>query len=99
PRSRGNRSVAGRHAMPGGPRMSAGVYTLYGSEMSPYSHKVRSYMRYKRIPHRWVPSGPGSTDPEYKKHARVPIVPTLVSPDGQGQQDSTPIIEALEQSF
>lgn len=79
--------------------MSAGVYTLYGSEMSPYSHKVRSYMRYKRIPHRWVPSGPGSTDPEYKKHARVPIVPTLVSPEGQGQQDSTPIIEALEQSF
>jgi len=74
-------------------------YTLYGSEMSPYSHKVRSYMRYKRIPHRWIPSGPGSNDPEYKKHARVAIVPTLVSPEGEGQQDSTPIIETLDAKF
>ncbi|HRP12647.1 MAG TPA: glutathione S-transferase [Terricaulis sp.] len=79
--------------------MSTNTYTLYGSEMSPYSHKVRSYMRYKRIAHRWVPSGPGSTDPDYKKHARVPIVPTLVSPDGVGQQDSTPILETLDQQF
>jgi glutathione S-transferase len=75
-------------------------WTLYGSEMSPYSHKVRSWFRYKAVPYRWVPSGPGSQDPEYKRHARVPIVPTLVTPDGEtGQQDSTPIIEGLEPTY
>lgn len=72
-------------------------FTLFGSEMSPYSHKVRSWLRYKGVPHRWVPSGPGASDPEYKRHARLPIVPTLVWPDGEkAEQDSTPIIEGLE---
>ena len=29
-------------------------YRIFGSEMSPYSVKVRSYFRYKRIPHEWI---------------------------------------------
>jgi len=75
-------------------------FTLYGSEMSPYSHKVRSWLRYKGVAHRWIPSGPGSSDPEYKRHARLPIVPTLVWPDGEtAQQDSTPIVEGLEAKY
>ena len=28
-------------------------YIIYGSENSPYSTKVRSYFRYKQIPHEW----------------------------------------------
>ncbi|CAN7210493.1 glutathione S-transferase family protein [Phenylobacterium sp. LjRoot164] len=75
-------------------------FTLYGSEMSPYSHKVRSWFRYKGAPHRWIPSGPGSSDPGYRGHARLPIVPTLVWPDEEkAEQDSTPIIEGLEPSY
>ena len=27
------------------------VYRIFGIELSPYSVKVRSYFRYKRIPH------------------------------------------------
>jgi hypothetical protein len=29
-----------------------GSYRIYGAEMSPYSVKVRSYFRYKALPHR-----------------------------------------------
>lgn len=75
-------------------------YTIFGSEMSPYSHKVRSWFRYKGVPHLWKPYGPGSSDPEYKRHARLPIVPTVVWPEGErAQQDSTLIIESLEPVF
>ena len=71
-----------------------GVYRIFGSEMSPYSLKVRSYFRYKNIPHEWLLRGANSE--EYQKYARLPIVPTLATPDGEGLQDSTPIIERLE---
>ena len=70
-------------------------YVIFGSEMSPYSVKVRSYFRFKGLPHRWTPRGPDN-EAEYRKHSRLPIIPTVVSPDGQGLQDSTPIIEAVE---
>lgn len=74
-----------------------GQFRIYGSEMSPYSHKVRSWFRYKQIDHAWIPSGPGADVPEYKRLAKLPIVPLVVYPDGEtAAQDSTPIIEALE---
>ncbi len=72
----------------------ADAYRIFGSEMSPYSLKVRSYFRYKNIPHEWLLRGANSE--EYQKYARLPIVPTLATPDGEGLQDSTPIIEGLE---
>ncbi|MFP6624076.1 MAG: glutathione S-transferase N-terminal domain-containing protein, partial [Myxococcota bacterium] len=31
------------------------VYRIFGAEISPYSVKVRSYYRYKGIPHEWIP--------------------------------------------
>ena len=71
-----------------------GAYRIFGSEMSPYSLKVRSYFRYKNIPHEWLLRGANAE--EYQKYARLPIVPTLATPDGEGLQDSTPIIERLE---
>jgi glutathione S-transferase len=75
--------------------MSEGLYRIFGSEMSPYSVKVRSYFRYKGIPHRWIPRN-ADTEADYKSYAKLPIVPTVASPDGEGLQDSTPIIEAME---
>ena len=29
-------------------------YRIFGVELSPYSIKVRSYFRYKNIPHMWI---------------------------------------------
>lgn len=70
-------------------------YRLIGSELSPYSVKVRSYLRFKGIPHDWVPRGP-ATAADFQKYAKLPLIPLLITPDGQGLQDSTPIIEKLE---
>ena len=33
----------------------ADTYRIFGAELSPYSVKTRSYYRYKRIPHEWIP--------------------------------------------
>ncbi|MGA7870294.1 MAG: glutathione S-transferase family protein [Candidatus Binatus sp.] len=70
-------------------------YRIFGAELSPYSVKVRSYFRYKAIPHRWIVRNADS-QAEYQKYARLPIVPLVVTPDNEGLQDSTPIIERME---
>jgi glutathione S-transferase len=70
-------------------------YRIFGSEMSPYSIKVRSYFRYKGIAHAWIPRKP-DTEADYKRFARLPIIPTVATPDDQSLQDSTPIIDAIE---
>jgi glutathione S-transferase len=70
-------------------------YRIFGSEMSPYSVKVRSYFRYKQIPHLWIPRGPQNEE-DYKRLARLPIVPTVATPEDEGLQDSTPIMERIE---
>lgn len=68
---------------------------VFGSEMSPYSVKVRSYLRYKRIPHEWVNRSMDTMD-EFQRHAKLPLIPLVVTPEGTGLQDSTPIIEHFE---
>ena len=68
---------------------------LFGSELSPYSVKVRSYFRYKGLRHEWLPRTPGN-QAEFQKYAKLPLIPLVVTPDGKGLQDSTPIIEHFE---
>lgn len=75
-----------------------GLYRIFGSEMSPYSVKVRSYARYKGIPHEWIPRTMASEE-AYRKYARLPIVPTVATPQDEGLQDSTPIMETLDARF
>lgn len=75
--------------------MTAVAYRLFGSELSPYSVKVRSYLRFKGIAHDWIPRGPASAA-EFQKYAKLPLIPLLVTPEGQSLQDSTPIIERIE---
>ncbi len=74
------------------------TYRIFGIEMSPYSVKVRSYFRYKGIPHKWVIRS-FDNQAEYQKYARLPIVPLVVTPDDEGIQDSTPIIERIESQY
>jgi glutathione S-transferase len=70
-------------------------YRIFGAEMSPYSVKVRSYFRYKGIPHRWIVRN-SDTEAEYQQYAKIQIVPLVVTPEDKGMQDSTPIIEQVE---
>jgi glutathione S-transferase len=73
-------------------------YRIIGAEMSPYSVKVRSYFRYKAIPHQWILRNAAS-QAEYEKLARMPIIPLVVTPEGTGIQDSTPIIDQMEKLY
>lgn len=73
------------------------TYRIIGSDLSPYSVKVRSYFRYKEIPHEWLQRG--RHQEEFKKYARLPLVPLVVTPELEAMQDSTPIIEAMEKRF
>jgi len=70
-------------------------HRIFGIEMSPYSVKVRSYFRYKALPHEWIVRNV-ATQAEYQKYAKLPIVPLVVTPGGEGIQDSTPILERFE---
>ncbi|MEO1036034.1 MAG: glutathione S-transferase family protein [Pseudomonadota bacterium] len=74
--------------------MSA-VYKLVGAEMSPYSVKVRSYFRGKAIAHQWIVASAAVRE-EYRSYCRIPVIPVVVTPQDEGIQDSTPIIERLE---
>jgi glutathione S-transferase len=73
-------------------------FRIFGSELSPYSVKVRSYFRYKGIPHEWVVRS-ASNAAEFQRLARLPLVPLVVTPEGEVLQDSTPLIEAIERRF
>jgi glutathione S-transferase len=76
----------------------AGSYRIFGAEMSPYSVKLRSYFRYKAIPHQWILRNAVS-QAEYEKYAKMPIIPLLVTPEDTGIQDSTPIIGRMEKLY
>ena len=79
-------------------RAQDGVYQIFGAELSPYSVKVRSAFRYKQLPHEWLVRS-SRNEEEFRRHAKLPLVPLVLCPDGTVLQDSTPIIEAIEQRF
>jgi len=74
-------------------------YRLYGGDISYYSGKVRAYLRFKGIPFEEYTA----TRQVYKEiilpRVGWPVIPVLVTPDDQTLQDSTDIIDALEQRF
>ena len=69
------------------------MYTLYGALASPYSMKIRSLLRYRRIPFVWRD---GAATQEALKQVRAPVIPVLEYPDGSFANDSTPLIYDLE---
>jgi len=73
------------------------TFRIFGSELSPYSVKVRSFFRYKNIDHDWILRSP-AVQAEFQKYAKLPLVPLVVTPEGEGIQDSTPILERFEAS-
>ena len=73
-------------------------YLIYGAELSPYSVKVRSYFRYKEIPHKWIVRN-ATTQKDFDKLAKIQVVPLVLTPEGEVLQDSTPVIQKLEQVF
>ena len=72
-------------------------YTLYGFTMSPFSMKMRSYMRYRRIPFIWV-SGERANNVAQSK-VETYMVPVLETPDGVFNNDSTHMMNELEYKY
>ena len=72
-------------------------YRIFGNEMSPYSVKVRAWFRYKGVPHLWLQRSQHRE--EFEARARLPLIPLVITPDDRALQDSTPIVEALEEAF
>ncbi len=70
-------------------------YRLFGTETSPYSLKVRSFLRYKNADFDWVLRSV-ATEEEFNRHAVLPTVPLLIGPDGKTSQDSTNMLATLE---
>lgn len=73
-------------------------FRLYGAELSPYSVKVRSYLRYKGLEFEWLPRTNARQD-EFARYAKLPLIPVLVDAEETALQDSTPIIETLEAQY
>jgi glutathione S-transferase len=73
-------------------------FRLYGAELSPYSVKVRSYLRYKNVPFEWLARS-NARQEEVSRYAKLPLTPILVDADDHALQESTAIIEALERDF
>ena len=73
-------------------------FRLYGAELSPYSVKVRSYLRYKGLEFEWR-ARTNATQEEFQRYAKLPLIPVLVDAEETALQDSTPIIEKLEAQF
>ena len=71
-------------------------FVILGRQESGYSLKVRSAMRYKGFPHEWLDRCLG-TEKLFQAHAKVQLIPLVFMPDGAAIQDSTPIIELLEE--
>ena len=70
-------------------------FRLYGAELSPYSVKVRSFLRFKGLDFEWL-SRSNARQEEFARYAKLPLIPVLVDADENVLQDSTPIIETLD---
>lgn len=69
-------------------------YKLYGAAISLYTGKIRAYLRYKNIP---FIEEPGS--PEIFERIGFRMIPVLHTPDDLLIQDTTDIIDYIEQQY
>jgi glutathione S-transferase len=79
--------------------MKAEAFLFYGMQCSWYSAKLRPYLRYKAFP--FVEKLPTSWDwhVTIKNRCGNPTVPVVVTPEGEWLQDTSVIIERMEERF
>ena len=74
------------------------AYRLFGAETSPYSVKVRAFLKYKGVDFEWIGRSQ-ATEQEFSSFAKIPTVPLLLSPNRPASQDSSAILASLEADF
>lgn len=72
-------------------------YTLYGSPISLFTGKVRAYLDWKGLPYEEVQATAEIYREVVLPRVGFPVIPVIVSDTGETLQDSTDIIETLEQ--
>lgn len=78
--------------------MSAG-FVLYGWQLSYFTGKVRCYLDYKRIPYREIAVDLPTLMLRIRRRTGAVVMPVLVTPEGEWIQDSSVIIDRLEERF
>lgn len=72
------------------------TYKLYGSEISYFTGKVRSYLRWKKLGFEEIPSDAQAFKDVILPRVGFPVIPVVITPDDDCLQDSTDIIDELE---
>lgn len=72
------------------------AYRVWGDVTSPYTTKIWGVLHYRRIPYRQLRVTAEVYFETIPRLVGMPILPVLLSPDGQVLQDSTPIVQWLE---
>lgn len=76
----------------------SGTYVFYGWHLSLYSGKTRAYLRYKQVPH--VEKPPRAwTMRTIREQTGATVMPVVVTPEGEWLQDTSFIMDRLEQRF
>ncbi|MGH6630276.1 MAG: glutathione S-transferase family protein, partial [Burkholderiales bacterium] len=74
-------------------------YVLYAWHLSYFSGKTRCYLRYKGIPYVEKPIDLYSFSVRIKKKTGAAVMPVVVTPEGEWLQDTSAIMDELEQRF
>lgn len=74
-------------------------YQHYGWELSLFSAKTRSYIRFKRIPHVDISPNAYQILRDIPRRVGVRAMPVVRTPEGEWLQDSSYIIDRLEARF
>ncbi|MEQ9146422.1 MAG: glutathione S-transferase [Parvibaculaceae bacterium] len=77
----------------------ADVYQLLGADISYYTGKARAYLRYKDIPFEEVRATRDVYVNTILPRTGVAMIPVLISPDNVAVQDTSEIIDFLEERF
>ncbi|MEM9453526.1 MAG: glutathione S-transferase family protein [Myxococcota bacterium] len=78
---------------------SPGTYQLIAAEVSLYSGKARSYLRYKQIPFEEVLATRDVIERVVKPRTGLRMIPVILSDDDVAVQDTTAIIDFCEARF
>jgi glutathione S-transferase len=74
-------------------------YRLYGSEVSYFTAKVRPALRYKRVPFVEILATPAAFRDVIRPRTGLAFIPVIVTPDDETWQDTSVILDHLEERF
>jgi glutathione S-transferase len=74
-------------------------YRFYAAEISYFSGKVRPFFRYKNVPYEEIAPTPEVYRDVIRRRTGLTFIPVVITPDDQTLQDTSDILDALEQRF